>query len=120
MTSSARSGSGMTPGSSPDDGGSGVIEAEEDGVYYASHDLDADGLTTTVSLAVAEVADRSPAAIISDFADYVDPDGLNRVFRTRPDGSACAEGHIEFVVEGYRVRIDSSGEIAITPPSAES
>lgn len=119
MTSSARSGSGMTPGSSQDDEGPSVIEAEENGVYYASHDLDRDGLTTTVSLAVAEVAGVSPAAIISDFADYVDPDGLNRVFRTRPDGTACTEGHIEFVVEGYQVRVDSSGEIAIMP-TAES
>lgn len=92
-----------------------VIETVEDGVYYASHDMSRDGLATTVALAVAAVDGSSPTALISDFASYVDPDGLNRIFRTRPDGSSCTEGHVQLDIDGYRVRIDSSGEIAITP-----
>lgn len=96
-----------------------VIEAEKDGVYYASHDPETDGLTTTVALAVADVAGTSPTELIADITTYVDPDGLNRVFRTRADGTRRTGSHVLIDIDGYRVRIDSSGEIAVTPPSTE-
>lgn len=94
-----------------------VIEAVADGVYYASHDMATDGLTATVALAIAEVDGSSPTHIISNFGTYVDPDGLNRIFRERPDGSACTGGHVQLDIDGYRVRVRSDGTIAITPPA---
>jgi hypothetical protein len=96
-----------------------VVETEEDGVYYAFHDPHTDGLTTTVALAVADVAGTSPTELIADVTTYVDPDGLNRVFRTRADGTPRTGSHVFLDIDGYRVRIESSGEIAVTPPSTE-
>lgn len=118
MTSSpAGNGLPLGPDEPPNADTLDVIETVEDGVYYASHDMARDGLATTVALAVAAVDGSSPTALVSDFASYVDPDGLNRIFRTRPDGSSCTEGHVQLDIDGYRVRIDSDGEIAITPPA---
>lgn len=91
-----------------------VIEYSEDGVHYASHDMTSDGLCTTIALALSEVADVEVTALVSNFAAYADPDALNRLFRTHSGRDLAPGGTVQIHVQGYRVRVDADGRIAIT------
>lgn len=96
-----------------------LVEEDEEGVYYATHDMSRDGLCTSIALALAEVTDVDPTDLISDFSRYADPDGLNRLFRHRPDGEPRVGGAIRLAIDGHLVRVDSRGHIEIEPDGVE-
>lgn len=97
--------------------GERLVRRDEDGTYHATHDMDRDGLCTTIALAVAEVAGMRPTELVSTFSRYADPDGLNRLFRTRPNGGSRVGGHVELEIESHTVRVDPHGHIEVEPPT---
>ena len=84
---------------------------------YAYHDPEGTSkVTTTVVHALADIMDVDVSETEFSLYDSVDPDALNRLFAPKSDGTARPPGHVAFGVQGYRVTVYSSGEIAITPP----
>lgn len=116
VSPAARSGSLASLGPGADEP---LVEEDEDGVYYATHDMSRDGLCTSIALALAEVTDVDPTDLISNFSRYADPDGLNRLFRHRPDGEPRVGGSIRLAIDGHLVRVDSRGHIEIDPDGVE-
>ena len=64
-------------------------------------------LGTTVVDAVGEAAGVAPNELPFELNDYVDPDALDALFATRPDGTSRAGGRVVFRVEGHGVTIDA-------------
>lgn len=85
----------------------------ERGVYRTYHDMSTDGLTLTISEALATVSGRDVTQLVSDFSRYADPDAVNRLFRARADGEPREAGRMTLVVEGYTVTVHSDGEILV-------
>ncbi|WP_254820922.1 HalOD1 output domain-containing protein [Haloglomus halophilum] len=87
----------------------------EDGstLYIAHHDIEEDGLTVTLSLALAAAADSSPTEFLPRFQEYVDPDALDRMFRPQPNGDLRKGGPFQFSIEEFDVEIFNTGRIEI-------
>lgn len=96
-----------------------LVEEIENGVYHARHDMSRDGLCTSIALALAEVTALDPTDLIPNFSRYADPDGLNRLFRHRPDGEPRVGGVIRLSIDEHLVRVDSRGLIEIEPGEGE-
>lgn len=92
-----------------------AADADEREAHYAQHDMSEDELSTTVIQALSEAAGVDPLEFDTPLNDYVDPDALNSLFRTRPDGTARPGGSLTFRIEGYDVTVRSTGQIEITP-----
>lgn len=91
-----------------------VVEVADDStIYVAHHDVSENGLTVTLSLALAAVTDLTPTELIPRFSDHVDPDALNRMFRPLPNGDLREGGPLHLTVEGYDVTIYNTGRIEI-------
>jgi hypothetical protein len=82
-------------------------------VYVAHHDVRENGLTVTLSLALAAVTELSPTELVPRFADHVDPDALNRLFRPLPNGDLREGGPLHLTIEGRAVRVYNTGRIEI-------
>lgn len=92
-------------------------QVRQQNTYYAQHDpTGAADLTTTVVHALADVMGVDVTGTEFSLYDSVDPDALDRLFAPKADGTPRPPGHVAFGVQGYRVTVYSSGEIAITPP----
>jgi len=89
------------------------VSTDANGTYHAHHDMTEDGLTVTIALALAEVADVEPKHVISDFTEYVDPDALNTLFRVRESEQTREVGYLHLSIEGYDVAVHSDGDIRI-------
>lgn len=89
-----------------------LVEGEE-GVYRTHHDMSTDGLTTTISIALAELSGGAESELISDFSTYADPDALDRLFRTKPGSSTRDDGRVSLRIEEYWVTVRSDGTILI-------
>ena len=99
------------PGSAPLDATT-VAPAEGDAeVYHAQHDMSTDGLALTISVALAEITGRPETELVPAFSKHADPDALNRLFRTRPNGEPRREGHVRLHVAGFEVTVESDGHI---------
>lgn len=82
-------------------------------VYVAHHDLSENGLTVTLSLALAAVTDREPATLIPEFSEHVDPDALDRMFRPLPNGNFREGGPLHLHIAGHDIEIHNTGRIEI-------
>lgn len=98
-----------TPGPTASSTGATVVESD-DGVHYTYHDLEEDGLATTVTLALAEVADADPLELVPEFSRHADPDALDRLFRSVGDD---ADARLDLTVEGYDVSVYDTGRIEL-------
>lgn len=87
--------------------------AEEETLYVAHHDVAEDGLSVTLSLALAAAADSSPTEFLPRFQEFVDPDALDRMFRPQPNGDLRKGGPFHLSIEGYEVSIFNTGRIEI-------
>jgi hypothetical protein len=97
--------------------GGGRAPVRQPNTYYAKHDPDGSAdLTTTVAHALADVMGVDVSGTEFSLYDSVDPDALDRIFAPKADGTPRPPGHVAFGVNGYRVTVYSTGEIAITPP----
>lgn len=84
--------------------------------YTVHHDFDgAATVTETVVHALSDVTGMDVTD--ADFAlhDYVDPDSLNRLFASKPDGTPRVNGHVSFTVMGYQTTVYATGQVAIVP-----
>lgn len=91
------------------------VDGEYD-VHVAHHDVEKNGLTVTLSLALAEVTDLSPTELIPLFPKHIDPDALDRMFRPRPNGELREGGPMHLTIEGYDIEIYNTGRIEIRAP----
>lgn len=103
---------------SNDHGPGDVIEevlpvGEEETIYVAHHDVEKNGLTVTLSLALAEVTELEPTDIVPKFARHVDPDALDRMFRPRPNGDLRQGGPFHLTVAGHDITVHNTGRIEI-------
>ena len=106
----------MTRDSLDDIGGEvSVVVDGNSPVYVTHHNLDYDGLSTTLSVALATVSGIPATKLVADMTEYVDPDGLDRIFRTRPNGDFRGEGEVRLTIAEFEVRIASTGRIELRP-----
>lgn len=74
-----------------------------------------DSICTAVVCAVAEAKGVDPLDLEPRLHDVVDPDALERLFRsTRPSGSA-PYGRVTFALSGCEVVVRSNGRVTATP-----
>lgn len=91
-----------------------VVPVDEEGnIYVAHHDVEENGLTVTLSLALAEVTDLEPTEIVPKFAEHVDPDALDRMFRPQPNGELRQGGPFHLCIGGHDVVVHNTGRIEI-------
>lgn len=90
-----------------------ITEAGGDGVYYALHNMNNDGLDVTITQAIAEITDVEPANLEFAFSKAVDPDALNRLFRPDEHAALRKNGKVVFTIHGFTVTVFSHGVIKI-------
>lgn len=91
-----------------------VVQVDEDEtLYVAHHDVADNGLSVTLSLALASVTELEPTELVPKFAEHVDPDALDRMFRPLPNGDLRKGGPFHLQIEGYDVTIHNTGRIEI-------
>jgi hypothetical protein len=66
---------------------------------------------------VAELEDAEPHELEEPLFETVDPDALDQVFRTQPDGPRRAEGRIQFSYYGYEVVAYADGRVSVQDPT---
>lgn len=116
MASESRRTTGRTSDLSRADPGDVIDEVtpvEGGTLYVAHHDVEEDGLTVTLSLALAAAADSSPTEFLPRFQEYVDPDALDRMFRPQSNGDLRKGGPFQLSIEEYDVEIYNTGRIEI-------
>ena len=90
-----------------------VRETDDSTLYVAHHDVEEDGLSVTLSLALAAATDSSPTEFLPRFQEYVDPDALDRMFRPQPNGDLRKGGPFHLTVEDIEVEIHNTGRIEL-------
>lgn len=91
-----------------------------DELYHVRHDWEGDGsLSHTIVDAVAAMQESNPEGVEA-LDTIVDPDALDRLFEplhasSRRDGNS----RVEFVLDGYEVRVTSNGDITVRRDSEE-
>lgn len=83
--------------------------------YRCYYDVTQADLSTTVVEAVAEAKGVATADLSEPLAEYVDPDGLDHLFRARANGEPrSTDGSLTFRFEGCLVRVDADGSVEVT------
>ena len=89
---------------------------DERGVHRVQHDLSGpQSLSTTVTLAVADVAGVEPSDIPEQLYDIVDPEALDKLFGPRDDGAPRRGGRLSFSLYGHHVTIRGDGTTTVQP-----
>ncbi len=89
---------------------------DERGVHRVQHDLTGpQSLSTTVTVAVADVAGVEPSDIPEQLYDVIDPEALDKLFKPRDDGVARRGGRLSFSLYGHHVTIRGDGTITVQP-----
>lgn len=84
---------------------------------YVLH-YDEDGtatLTATIVHGLAAITDTDVSQGEFSLYDSVDPDALERIFRSKADGAPRTGGHVAFTALDYQVYVYASGEIHVYP-----
>lgn len=90
--------------------------SDERDVHRVQHDLTGpQSLSTTVTVAVADVAGVEPSDIPEQLYDVIDPEALDRLFKPRDDGVARRGGRLSFSLYGHHVTIRGDGTITVQP-----
>ncbi|GAA0226811.1 HalOD1 output domain-containing protein [Haladaptatus pallidirubidus] len=86
------------------------------GVHRVKHDLaSSQSLSTTVTVAVADVAGVEPAEIPEQLYDVIDPEALDKLFKSRDDGTSRRGGRLSFSLYGHHVTVRGDGSITVQP-----
>ena len=89
--------------------------------YVFHHDIDGTAtITTTIVHALASIADTDVSQGEFSLYDSVDPDALDRLFRTKADGTERTGGHVAFTALEYEVYVYANGDVIIYPPTDSS
>jgi len=92
---------------------------DERGVHRVQHDLTGpQSLSTTVTVAVADVAGVEPADIPEQLYDVIDPGALDKLFKPRDDGVARRGGRLSFSLYGHHVTVRGDGTVTVQPELA--
>lgn len=87
--------------------------ADADG-YRVDHDPGDDvELGTAVTRAVADAYDVAPEDVEEHLYDNVDPDGLDRIFAPKQDGTLRRGSCVVLALEGCEVTIESDGTVTV-------
>lgn len=92
-------------------------EPSEDGVYRTTHEESEGSVSTTVVLALCEIAEVDPTEF--QLYAYVDPESLDTLFASLDDAD-CGDGRIELRVLEYRISICSCGGVEIRSAKPDS
>ncbi|WP_231185408.1 HalOD1 output domain-containing protein [Haladaptatus sp. DYF46] len=85
-------------------------------VHRVQHDLSSpQSLSTTVTVAVADVAGVEPADIPEQLYDVIDPEALDKLFNSRDDGTPRRGGRLSFSLYGHHVTVRGDGMITVQP-----
>ncbi len=82
--------------------------------YHSYHEPGNGGIGTTIMDALTSISEQSPSEL-GPLNDVIDPDALDRLFHSQPDGRPRGSGYIHFSIQNYEVSVHSSGHISITP-----
>lgn len=86
--------------------------------YVFHHDPESTAtITTTIVHALAQIADTDVSQGEFSLYDSVDPDALDRLFRTKADGTERSGGHVAFTALEHEVYVYANGDVIIYPPS---
>lgn len=77
-----------------------------------------DEVMLTIVETVAEATDKDPSQIVPGLSDAIDPDALENLFRTLPDGTERS-GWVSFFFQGCRVVVTSERLIRIYVPDGD-
>lgn len=69
-------------------------------------------VSTAVVEAIAAEADRDPTELPPLF-DTIDPDALDAIFSTQPDGTPRRDGEVVFPYAGYRVCVSADRTVEV-------
>lgn len=85
---------------------------------YVFHYDDAGSATITATIvhALASITDVDVSQGEFSLYDSIDPDALERLFRSKADGSERTGGHAAFTALECAVYVYATGEILIYPP----
>ncbi len=87
---------------------------DERGIHRVQHDLTSPrSLSTTVTVAVADVAGVEPSDIPEQLYDVIDPEALDNLFKPRDDGVSRRGGRLSFSLYGHHVSIRGDGTITV-------
>ncbi|WP_255167559.1 HalOD1 output domain-containing protein [Natrononativus amylolyticus] len=75
-------------------------------------------LTATIVHALATITEVDVSQGEFSLYDSIDPDALERLFRSKADGSERTGGHVAFTALECDVYVYADGEILIYPPEA--
>lgn len=92
----------------------GATTADPDAAVF-DHDPHDDELGTAVVRAVARANDVRPEEVQETLHDVVDPDGLDRLFAPKSDGSPRRGARVELALDGCRVVVERDGTVAVDP-----
>ena len=71
-------------------------------------------LTITIVLAIAAITQSDPLEIDQRLADYIDPEGLERLYNPDRDSSR-GQPVVSFSYAGHQITVESPSEITISP-----
>lgn len=99
-----------------DESGSTVSYGADSGTYRAAHDFtNRTDASTTLSVALEEVAEAEGVRLSQSLYAAVDPDGLARLFQPNIR-TPRRDGKVIFSVGGLDVTVHAAGDIVIAPP----
>lgn len=93
-------------------GGSHLQNTEESVERFVGEER----VATTVVEAVAEATGIDPLKLDTRLYDVVDPDGLEKLFGKRPDGTIRTGGELTFRLAECEVVVYSEGRVVVDPP----
>jgi hypothetical protein len=95
----------------------GGYTGAETETYYAQHDFRGSAkLSTTIVIAVSEVAEADETDTESTLFQHVDPDALDDLFCPAGSETPRTSGHVNLHVWGHDVTVYSNGQIVISAP----
>lgn len=79
--------------------------------YHVQYDWST-SLSTTIILAIGQITSEDQEQI-GPLNESIEPDALNDLFKPTPTGHRRPEGQLSFTVDGWKVTVESTGEITI-------
>ena len=90
--------------------------ADDVDVYHVQHELGTDrSLSTTVTMAVADVAGVEPSDIPEQLYDVIDPEALDALFEPKDSGAPRRGGRLTFSLYGHHVTVRGNGSVTVQP-----
>lgn len=94
------------------------VEVVAEGLFRTYHDFGEGDICVTVAVALEEITGAAAGEVVAEFSRYADPEAVNQIFRPHPNGPArTGVGYIVLHIAGYKITIQSDGEIRLKESS---